>query len=59
MISRIVITAIAVIKLYYIIRLYRMNLIEKIIKMLRCCRKNEFLDEVIEVAEDTSIILNK
>ena len=36
-----------------------MNLLEKIINLLRCCRKNKILDEVIEVAEDTSIILNK
>ena len=59
MISRIVITAIAVIKLYYIIRLYRMNLIEKIIKLLKCCKSNNVIDEVIEVAEDTNIILHK
>ena len=36
-----------------------MNILERIIKLLKCCRKNQILDEVIEVATDTSIILNK
>ena len=36
-----------------------MNLIEKIIRMLRCCRKNKILDDVIEIAEESNIILHK
>lgn len=36
-----------------------MNILERIIKLLKCCKSNNVIDEVIEVAEDTSIILNK
>lgn len=36
-----------------------MNILGKIIKMLRCCKSNNVLDEVIEVAEASNIILNK
>ena len=36
-----------------------MNFIEKIIKLLKCCKSNKVIDEVIEVAEDSNIILNK
>ena len=34
-------------------------ILQKIINLLKCCKSNKVLDEVIEVAEDTSIILNK
>ena len=36
-----------------------MNLLEKIIKLLKCCKSNKILDEVIEVVEESNIILNK
>ena len=36
-----------------------MNILGKIIKLLKCCRSNKILDEAIEVAEDSNIILNK
>ncbi len=36
-----------------------MNILGKIIKLLKCCRKNNVIDEAIEVAEDSNIILNK
>lgn len=36
-----------------------MNILGKIIKLLKCCRSNKILDEVIEVAEESNIILNK
>ena len=36
-----------------------MNILDKIIKLLKCCRSNKILDEVIEVAEESNIILNK
>ena len=36
-----------------------MNILERIIRMLKCCRKNQILDEVIEVVEESNIILNK
>lgn len=36
-----------------------MNILERIIKLLKCCKSNNVIDEVIEVAEDTNIILHK
>jgi len=36
-----------------------MNLLEKIINLLKCCHKNKVIEEAIEVAEESNIILHK
>ena len=36
-----------------------MNILGKIIKLLRCCKSNKILDEAIEVIDESNIILNK
>ena len=36
-----------------------MNILGKIIKLLKCCSKNNVIEDVIEVAENSNIILNK
>lgn len=34
-----------------------MNFLKKVIKLLKCCKKNNVIDETIEVAENTNSIL--
>lgn len=35
-----------------------MNLLKKLIQLLKCCKKNNVIEEAIEVVENTNSIFN-